>query len=210
MVENPKLTAETFPVYAHGLAGRFPEFGELIHRWGLPDFWCRKPGIDSLVLIIIEQQISIAAAASIHRRLKKALGRVSARSIHEAGEQRLRTFGLTRQKSRYCYELARAVIERRLSLKVVAEMSDQDAMAALIALPGIGPWSAAIYAMSALQRIDIWPPGDLALRNGVATLFPELDTASLGDSGDCWQPQRAVAARLVWHHYRCSRTKKND
>ena len=85
-------------------------------------------------------------------------------------------------------------------------MDDCDAMAALDALPGIGPWSAAIYVMSALRRIDVWPPADLALRQGVASLLPELDTESLADSGERWRPRRAVAARLVWHHYRCLRT----
>jgi DNA-3-methyladenine glycosylase II len=87
-------------------------------------------------------------------------------------------------------------------------MNDQKAMAALIALPGIGPWSAAIYLMSALGRIDVWPSGDLALRNAVAEMLPGVDAKSLADSGDRWQPRRAVAARLVWHHYRNRRNKK--
>ena len=87
-------------------------------------------------------------------------------------------------------------------------MDDQNAMATLIALPGIGPWSAAIYLMSALGRIDVWPAGDLALRLAVAEILPGVDTEFLADSGDRWQPQRAVAARLVWHHYRNRRNKK--
>jgi len=203
----PELTAETFPRHARALARRFPELGDVVSRWGLPEFWGRKPGIDSLVLIIIEQQISIAAANSIHRRVKKELGGISARRLHDAGPEHLRTLGLTRQKSRYCYELGRAVVERRFSFSEVTRMNDGDAMAALDALPGIGPWSAAIYVMSALRRIDVWPPGDLALRQGVATLLPGIETETLAESGDRWQPQRAVAARLVWHHYRCHRTK---
>jgi len=207
MIHNAELTAETFPAHARALAERFPEFAEVVSRWGLPAFWSRKTGIDSLVLIIIEQQISIAAANSIHRRLKKELGGVSARRLYDAGADKLRTLGLTRQKARYCHELGRAVIERRLSFTALSRMNDRDAMAALDALPGIGPWTAAIYVMSALRRIDVWPPGDLALRQGVASLLPGLDIESLGDSGDRWQPLRAVAARLVWHHYRCLRTK---
>ncbi len=207
MAQNSELTAETFPIHARAMMKRFPELAEVADRWGIPEFWSRKTGIDSLVLIILEQQISIAAANSIHRRLKKGLGGVSARRLYDAGADKLRSLGLTRQKSRYCYELGRAVIERRLSFKGVAEMNDRDAMAALDALPGIGPWSAAIYVMSALRRIDVWPPGDLALRQGVASLLPGLDTESLADSGDRWRPRRAVAARLVWHHYRCLRTK---
>ena len=167
MPENLELTAATFPSRARALAKRHPELNAIVGRWGLPEFWCRKPGIDSLVLIILEQQISIAAAGSIYRRLRAELGSLSARRIHAAGADKLRTLGLTRQKSRYCCELASAIVERRLSLGTLAAMNDQKAMAALIALPGIGPWSAAIYLMSALGRIDVWPPGDLALRHGV-------------------------------------------
>ena len=79
----------------------------------------------------------------------------------------------------------------------VAKMNDHEAITALIALPGIGPWSAAIYLMSALGRIDIWPQGDLALRHGVADILPRHKTELLVDTGDRWQPHRAVAARLV-------------
>jgi DNA-3-methyladenine glycosylase II len=208
MAENFELTAVTFPSHAYALAERYPELDTIVGRWGLPEFWCRKPGIDSLVLIILEQQISIAAARSIYRRLTAELGSLSARRLHAAGAAKLRTLGLTRQKSRYCYELANAVVERRLSLGRLATMNDQNATEALIALPGIGPWSAAIYLMSALGRIDVWPAGDLALRHGVAEILPGVDTESLADSGDRWQPKRAVAARLVWHHYRNRRDKK--
>ena len=207
MAKNPELTAVTFPSYAHALAQRYPELDTVVRRWGLPVFWCRKPGIDSLVLIILEQQISIVAARSIYRRLKRELGSLSARRLHAAGADKLRTLGLTRQKSRYCYELARAIVERRLSLARLTAMNDRDAMTTLNALPGIGPWSAAIYLMSALGRIDVWPQGDLALRHGVADLLPGTDAEALAESGDRWQPRRAVAARLVWHHYRCMRTK---
>ncbi len=91
MTGNLELTAETFPSYAHALAKRYPELDTIVRRWGLPDFWCRKPGIESLVLIILEQQISIAAARSIYCRLKRELGSLSARRIHAAGADKLRT-----------------------------------------------------------------------------------------------------------------------
>ena len=202
-----ELTAETFPAHALDLSQRHPELGAIVARWGIPSFWERKPGLDALVKIILEQQISIAAADTIHRRLKAALGGMSARRLFEAGPEKLRTLGLTRQKSRYCFELGRAVVERRLSLGKLAAMSDAEAIDALIAQPGIGPWTASIYIMSALGRIDVWPPGDLALRQGVAEILPNQAVGDLGDDGSRWHPRRAVAARLVWHHYRQLRTK---
>ena len=210
-MKNPDyggLNARSFPLYATALAKRHVELDGIIRRWGVPEFWSRRPGIESLFLIILEQQISIVAARSIYRRVRDSLGGLSARRVHDAGPERLRSLGLTRQKSRYCYELSRAVVERRLSVDGLKNLSDADATTMLCAQPGIGPWSAAIYLMSALKRIDVWPPGDLALRRGIAEILPGRDTAELADSGDRWEPQRAVAARLVWHHYRCSLKQK--
>lgn len=202
--DHGALSSSSFPLYAAELAERHRELRGVINRWGLPRFWSRSPGIESLFLIILEQQISVVAARSIYRRLRTALGGLSARRVYEAGPERLRSHGLTRQKSRYCHELARAVVERRLSVNGLRALPDADAISVLCAQPGIGPWSAAIYLMSALKRIDVWPPGDLALRRGIAEILPGTDTTELADSGERWQPQRAVAARLVWHHYRCS------
>ena len=160
------LSARSFPLYATALAKRHRELDTIIRRWGLPRFWSRRPGVESLMLIILEQQISIAAARSIYRGLRSTLGGLSARRVHAAGPERLRSLGLTRQKSRYCFELARAVVHGRLSVDGLKRLDDAQATAVLCAQPGIGPWSAAIYLMSALKRIDVWPPGDLALRRG--------------------------------------------
>ena len=198
--------ARSFPRYATALAARFPELDAVLTRWGLPAFWRRSAGIESLFRIILEQQISFLAARSLARRVSSSLGGLTARRVYGAGQDGLRSLGLSRQKARYCHELARAVVERRLSIAGLARMSDEDAIEALCVQPGIGPWSAAIYLMSALKRIDVWAPGDLALHRGVEDLFPGDDVSALAQTGDRWHPWRAVAARLVWHHYRCGLT----
>lgn len=200
------LDSRSFPRYATALAAQFPELDAVVERWGLPAFWCRSAGIESLFRIILEQQISFLAARSLARRVKESLGGLTARRVCGAGQDGLRSLGLSRQKARYCHELARAVVERRLSIAGLARMSDEDAIEALCVQPGIGPWSAAIYLMSALKRIDVWAPGDLALHRGVEDLFPGNDVFALAQTGDRWHPWRAVAARLVWHHYRCRLT----
>lgn len=201
------LDRRSFPLYAGALAARFPEFEDVLSRSGLPGFWRRSAGIESLFRIILEQQISFLAARSLAGRVSGSLGGLTAGRVYGAGQDGLRSLGLSRQKARYCHELARAVVERRLSVAGLARMSDGDAIEALCAQPGIGPWSAAIYLMSALKRIDVWAPGDLALKRGVEDLFAGEDVASLAQTGDRWHPWRAVAARLVWHHYRCNLTR---
>ena len=198
------MSAHSFPLYARALAESNPELDEILQRWGLPEFWCRRPGLESLFQIILEQQISIAAAQTLFRRVRDTLGGMSARRVYAAGFEGLRALGLSRQKARYCFELSRAVVERRLSIQGLGKLDDSEAIAMLCRQPGIGPWSAAIYLMSALRRIDVWPPGDLALHRGVADLFPEGDMTAVADTGARWRPWRAVAARLVWHHYRCN------
>ncbi len=210
-VKNPDyggLNAESFPLYATALAKRHVELEGILRHWGMPEFWGRRAGIDSLFLIILQQQISIVAAKSIYQRVSGALGGLSARRVYLAGPEQLRSLGLTRQKSRYFYELASAVVGHRFSVGGLKSLSDADAISALCVQSGIGPWTAAIYLMSALKRIDVWPPGDLALRRGIADILPGRDTVDLADSGDRWEPHRAVAARLVWHHYRCSQEQK--
>ena len=200
------LDARSFPRYAAALASQFPELDGILARWGLPAFWHRGAGIESLFRIILEQQISFLAARSLARRVSGALGGLTARRVYGAGQDGLRSLGLSRQKARYCHELARAVVERRLSIAGLARMSDEDAIEVLCKQPGIGPWSAAIYLMSALKRIDVWAPGDLALQRSIEDLFPGTDTSALAQTGERWRPWRAVAARLVWHHYRCNLT----
>ena len=199
------LNARSFPDYARELASQFPELDGILIRYGIPRFWSRKANVETLFRIILEQQVSLAAARTLFNRVSHSIGGMTARRVCQAGPDTLRSLGISRQKSRYCHELARAVMERRLSIAGLARMSDGEAIEKLCVQPGIGPWSASIYLISALKRIDVWAPGDLALQRGIEDLLPGMDTDSLVQSGDRWQPWRAVAARLVWHHYLCNR-----
>ena len=202
------LNAHSFPVYARELAAQFPELDGILASCGLPEFWSRRATIETLFRIILEQQVSLAAARTLFKRVSHSIGGMTARRVYQAGPDTLRSLGISRQKSRYCHELARAVVERRLSIAGLARMSDEEAIEKLCVQPGIGPWSASIYLLSALKRIDAWAPGDLALQRGIEDLFPEMDTTELVQSGARWRPWRAVAARLVWHHYLCNLTTR--
>ena len=202
------LNARSFPLYARELAAQFPELDGILASCGLPEFWSRQATIRTLFRIILEQQVSLAAARTLFNRVSHSIGGMTARRVYQAGPDTLRSLGISRQKSRYCHELARAVVERRLSIAGLAGMSDEEAIERLCVQPGIGPWSASIYLIAALKRIDVWAPGDLALQRGVEDLFPAKDVSELVHSGARWRPWRAVAARLVWHHYLCNQTAK--
>jgi DNA-3-methyladenine glycosylase II len=119
-------------------------------------------------------------------------------------DEELRADGFSRQKARYVRTLASALEEGSLDLDAVAALDDDDARVALVALPGIGPWTAEVYLLSALRRPDTWPVGDIALQEG-ARRARGLETRPTPDEltaiGEAWRPHRASAARLLWHLY---------
>lgn len=167
--------------------------------------WGRRPGFATLVHIILEQQVSLAAARTMYLRLRTRLqGEVTPEGIAGMGIAGLRQFGLTRQKSAYVHSLATAILDRQLDLSFVARAPDAIGREALLALPGIGPWTVDIYYLMALRRPDIWPQGDLALADAMHRVF-ELKTRpgreQQAKMAAQWAPYRSVAARLLWQSY---------
>jgi len=186
------------------LAAIDPDLGGIAERHGSPPMWGRDPGFETLVRIILEQQISLASADAALQRLTRATGAVEPDAIAMAGEEALRAAGQTRQKSRYLVGMARDVLEGRLDLDSVAAAGDDDARAQLMRVVGIGRWTADIYLLMALRRPDIWPTGDLALAGSMrrAKRLAALPTRAEQEViAEAWRPWRAVAARLLWHAY---------
>ncbi len=170
--------------------------------------WARRPGFSTLIHIVLEQQVSIVAARSLFRRIRDQLGDMTPELIVGRGIAGLHRLGLTRQKAAYCHGLARAALDGSLRLSEIARGADRDGRAALLALRGIGPWSADIYYLMALRRPDVWPVGDLALAAAmqeVKTLRARPDTRQQLAISAGWAPWRSVAARLLWHYYLTTR-----
>jgi DNA-3-methyladenine glycosylase II len=166
--------------------------------------WGRRPGFPTLVHIILEQQVSLAAARTMFLRLRADLGVMTPEAIERKGISGLREFGLTRQKSAYIHGLAVAVLERHLDLSALARGPDEPGRQALLALPGIGPWTVDIYYLMALRRPDIWPQGDLALADALHRTLGLTGRPSADQQREisaAWAPWRSVAARLLWQSY---------
>jgi DNA-3-methyladenine glycosylase II len=186
------------------LASQDEDLAGIAARHGPPPLWARPPGFDTLVRIILEQQVSLDSAQAAHRRLVDAAGAVEPVVIVAAGEPRLRAAGLTRQKSRYVVGLAQDVVDGRLDLDAVAEADDDEARARLTRVVGIGTWTADIYLLMALLRPDVWPTGDLALAGSMRRVKGLAGVPSPAEQlaiAEAWRPHRAVAARLLWHAY---------
>lgn len=186
------------------LARKDRELAAVVRRHGPPPLWARKPGVATLVQIILEQQVSLASARAIYRRLKEELGDVTRESIAACGVAGLRRLGVTRQKAGYCYELAGRIAAGDLNLRRVARAPVAAARAELMRVPGIGPWSADIYLLMVLRHPDIWPTGDGALLTALQYIKrlarrPTVEEAE--EHARRWAPWRAVAARVLWHGY---------
>lgn len=186
------------------LAGIDPDLAQIVSNLGSPPLWDRPPGFSTLILIILEQQVSLASARAAFTRLVKAAGQLVPERFLEFTDQELGAFGFSRQKARYGRELSNAIVSGQLDLQALAGLDDAAARDRLLQIKGIGPWTADIYLLMALLRPDIWPSGDLALAKAVqkAKELPSRPgPEALSDIAAQWKPWRAVAARILWHNY---------
>ncbi len=189
VAEGAAWLADSCPRMAHALA----QTGPLPLR--------RRPdGFAQLLSAIVSQQVSVASAQAIWARLETA-GMITAAAVAETSQEQLRVLGLSRQKIRYAQALAEADIDYE-SLRTEA---DADVIARLIEVPGIGAWTAEIYAMFSLGRADVFAPGDLALQEAARALY-DLEArpkeAALRRMAEKWSPWRSVAARVLFAYYR--------
>ncbi len=168
--------------------------------------WRRRArGFPGLLQAIVGQQISNQAAAAIWRRLNATPGALEPAGLLALPDQQLRLAGLSRPKMLHARALAQAFADGALSEPALAGMADAEAVRAIAAVRGMGSWSAEIYLLFALEREDVFPAGDLALA-GAACHLKGLPSrpgpAALRRLAEPWQPWRALAARLLWHHWR--------
>lgn len=174
----------------------------------MPRFWSRPSGFATLVLLILEQQVSLESGAAVFRRLASAVGEITPGAILSADDALIRAAGTTRQKANYVCGLAEEVSTGRLDLSGLEGESLETAMGLLTSIKGIGPWTAEAYLLSAGRRLDIFPVGDRALQVGTAQVLG-LDEIplpeGLEDLSQPWRPVRSAAARVIWHAYLSAR-----
>ena len=163
-------------------------------------------GYAALLRIIVSQQVSNEAGASIWKKLESRLSDVTAEKVFRVHEKTLRECGLSRPKVRYAKILAQAVKSGELDLKQLELYSDEKVRLVLTKFIGIGPWTAEIYLMFALGRPDVFPSGDLALAiaaKNMLELVEKPDPVELATIAERWRPYRTAASIMLWHYYRC-------
>ena len=198
------LTAEAIRDGLDALAAIEPALGRALERVGYPEPRIRAPGYATLLRTIVGQQVSVAAAASMWRKLEAHLGEDTPPDRLLASEyDDLRACGLSRQKQGYARSLCELVLSGELNLHALST-DDEEAIAELTRIKGIGRWSAEIYFLFAEGRPDIWPAGDLAVQAGLHKLLgleerpAEKLTRELAEP---WRPHRGAAAIFTWHCY---------
>ena len=202
IIETPDCVAEG----ATWLAQAEPRFAAALAQIGPLPLRRREDGFAALLAAIVSQQVSTAAARAIWARLEGA-GLADPAAVRAAPEDALRALGLSRQKVRYAQALAGAEID----FDALRVAPSETVVETLVAVPGIGRWTAEIYAMFSLGRADVFAPADLALQEGARLLFDLPDRpreAALRGMAEGWSPWRAVAARLLWEYYRICKSRE--
>ncbi|HLZ79814.1 MAG TPA: DNA-3-methyladenine glycosylase 2 family protein [Sphingomonas sp.] len=199
------LPADQLHASLTALARIEPAFARGIERVGLPDPRISEPGYATLLRTIVGQQVSIHAARAVWNRLAEALVDVADPArLTAASDEQLRAAGLSRQKTGYARSLAGLVGSGELNLAHLSD-DDEQAIADLTRIKGIGRWSAEIYLLFAEGRPDIWPAGDLAVQIEIGRLLglDERPSEKLTrELADRWRPHRGAAAIFAWHHYK--------
>ena len=200
MTERIILTADCVAEGAAWLAATEPRFAAVLPRISPLPLRREAEGFDRLLNAIIGQQVSVASARAIWTRLEAA-GMVSPAAIKPATEADLRACGLSRQKLTY----ARALADADIDYDALRDLPTTQVIETLVKVPGIGLWTAEIYAMFSLGRADVFAPGDLALQEAARLLFDlpgRPKDRALRQMAEAWSPWRAVAARLLWAYYK--------
>src|SRR5882724_696168 len=188
-----------------------PRFAPVVARAGRPPLRRREGGFAGLAQIIVSQQVSVASAAAIHGRLVAIADRFDHTAVLCARKDRLLRVGLSNAKIKTLKAIAKAIDAGAIDLNALADMPADAAHATLVALHGIGPWTADVYLLACIGHADAWPAGDIALQEAARIAFdlPKRPTTKeMGPLADRWRPYRAIAARLLWSYYRVAKSRE--
>jgi len=189
------------------LASADPDLAAIINTYGYPPLWSRPNTFETLVHIILEQQVSLASALSALNKLRERVQEITPARVLLLTDEEFKASYFSRQKTTYTKYLAEAIISGQINLTELEQLPDEVVRAKLIALKGIGNWTADVYLMFVLQHTDIFPIGDLAAVNAlkrVKKLPKEISRDEMIAIAEQWAPYKTIASMLLWHYYLAS------
>ncbi len=193
-----------FTAICDQLAKRDKDLRAIIKEHGYPPMWTRPATFQTLILTILEQQVSLASAFAAFKKLRARIGYVTPAKILSLSDDDLRSCYFSRQKIVYARELANAIQTKSLQLKKLDQAHEDEIRLSLKAIKGIGDWTVDVYLMHALQRTDLFPLGDIALVNSLKTvkkLPKDISNEKMLAIAEAWRPNRTIAAMILWHDY---------
>jgi len=199
-----KFDSSNFHRFCDLLCRKDRELKKIIDERGYPPMWTRSATFQTLILTILEQQVSLASAYSAFKKLKERTGYVTPGKILALSDAELRSCYFSRQKIVYARELASAIQSKRLQLKKFSASTEDVVRFELKKIKGIGDWTVDVYLMHALRRTDLFPLGDIALVKSlkeVKGLHPDVSKEKMMKIAEPWRPYRTIAAMILWHEY---------
>ena len=203
-VTHASFSKHNFYTFCDLLAEKDSDLGNIIQCHGYPPMWTRTNTFRTILLTILEQQVSLASAYAAYKKLFEKVIRVTPETIQQLSDQELRSCYLSRQKIVYARALSNAIITKQLKLKRFHYASDDEIRTELKKIKGIGDWTVDIYLIHVLRRTDIFPLGDLALVNSikeVKKLKPDSTKEEITSLSESWRPYRSIATMILWHQY---------
>lgn len=195
---------DNFKLLCDRLAKKDKNLRSIIKKHGYPPMWTRPATFQSLILFILEQQVSLASAYAAFKKLKERIGFVTPSKILALTDTELRACYFSRQKIMYARELATTIKNKKLVLKNLTYKQEDEVRHELKKIKGIGDWTVDVYLMHALQRTDLFPLGDIALVNSlkeIKKLPVHITKEEMLKIAEPWRPYRTIAAIILWHAY---------
>lgn len=199
-----QFSKEDFTIICDKLSKKDKELKWILKTHGYPPMWSRSASFATLIHIILEQQVSLASAKAAFVKLKEKIGTITPAKVLSLSDAELRACYFSRQKTVYARHLAEAIISKKLNLRKLATLPDDEIRTALKQIKGIGDWTVDVYLVFALQRSDLFPTGDLAMMNSfkeVKRLPKHTSRERILALAESWRPHRSVATMLLWHAY---------
>lgn len=185
------------------LAKKDAHIKAILKEHGYPPIWSRKPSFETLIHIILEQQVSLASAKAALVKLQEKIGTVTPKKLLQLSDEALKSCYFSRQKIVYARALATAIESGELSLTKLQHLSDEEIRETLTKIKGIGNWTVDVFLMMVLHRTDLFPTGDIALMNSVRHVktIAQATREEILSLAEAWRPNRTVAAFVFWHAY---------
>lgn len=209
-IQITSLTPETIAKGVVELASRDRDLARIVEQFGYPPNWQCEPGFIGLIETIVGQQVSVASAKAIFKRLTNIVVPLTPENLLTYDDLQLQAAGLSRQKISYCRGLAQAITSGKIDLDKLALEDEATIRSELKQIKGIGDWTVDTYLLMSLQRPDVFPKGDLGVIVGYQKLLGLATRPTpneLEKIAEKWRPWRAIATRLLWHYYLSSPTK---